>query len=199
MVKIFKIIILVLGLGISCGNAFAQKQSSNMAGKVISYSKNNQKQDKLTMPMLKSASRIIYGFSNGAVHPDYQYAGYIIVTPNEASLKIYHQSKVSYYGTQKLTAKQYSAFLNNLFSLGIKPNLEDPMMLCGGGVEDLTIEKNGKVIFKGEENETIVTTKGHLRDAFEPLLNKEMKAVYKDPTSTFDQPTDDFLDEIHIN
>lgn len=199
MAKIMRLIFVVLSLGLICGNVFAQKSSNRVAGDIIKFSKKNQKGESLTMPILKSATRIVYGFSNGSVHPDYQYQGYIIVTPSTVTLEIYHSSRECYSNLRSLTSKQYTTFLNNLYALGVKPNTDDPMMLDGAGVYELTIEKNKKVIFKGEENVTIVATKGSLRDAFEPLLDSEMKAVYKDPTTTFEQTTEDYFDDFTID
>lgn len=135
--------------------------------------------------MLKSATEISNGFSNGAVAPEFQYYGKIIVTPNNVTLKIINQSRVCYTQTRTITSRQYSDFLTRLYSLGIKKNTEEYIPMCGGGVYELTLKKGNKTIFEGSEDEEIITSKGRLSDPFLPLLDSDMMDVYHDPSSTF--------------
>lgn len=137
------------------------------------------------MQMLKSATKIEYGFNNGSVAPEYQYHGTIIVTPNYVTLNITNMSSLCYTETRNLTTSQYAFFLNSLYGLGIKPNPDEPLMLDGAGVYDINIQNGKSTLFKGIEYEDIVTTKGNLSDAFVPLLNSKMREVYNDPSSTF--------------
>ncbi len=181
-----KIGFLLFLVGFMVNQVSAQKISNDVVNAVKEYSKKKQKNEYLSMKLLRSATEIIYGFNNGSVAPDYHYQGYIIVKPNNVTLKIYHMSSVCYNSSKSITSSQYSSFLNNLFRLGVKPNPEEPLMLCGGDVTNIHIKKNNTTLFKGTEDEDIVTTKGRLSDAFEPLLDSGMKKVYDSPSVSFD-------------
>lgn len=88
-IKISILLLLLIG---SCSMAYSQNPSNKVFGAVKKYAKKNQKKELLPMLMLKSATEISYGFSNGAVAPEFQYYGKIIVTPNIVTLKIINQS-----------------------------------------------------------------------------------------------------------
>ena len=165
--------------------SYSQVPSNKVFGAVKEYAKKNQKKEFLPMLMLKSATEISYGFSNGTVAPEFQYYGKIIVTPNNVTLKIINQSRVCYTQTRTITSRQYSDFLTRLYSLGIKKNTEEYIPMCGGGVYELTLKKGNKTIFEGSEDEDIITSKGRLSNPFLPLLNSDMMDVYHDPCSTF--------------
>lgn len=164
---------------------YSQNPSNKVFGAVKEYAKKNQKKELLPMQMLKSATEISYGFSNGSVAPDFQYYGEIIVTPTYVTLKIINQSSVCYTRSISLTTKQYSSFLSRLYSLGIKKNSEDYIPMCGGGTYELIVKKGNKTLFKGSEDEDIITSKGRLSDPFLSLLDSDMLDVYHDPCSTF--------------
>ncbi len=186
MIKALKIILFLSCLGLMHVEAYPQKPSNRIVNAVKDFSRKSQKKECLSMQLLKSATKIKYGFNNGSVYPDYHYQGYIIVTPNKVTIEIHNRSRLCYSNSQHLTSKQYSKFLNNILSLGIKQNPDDPMILYGGGVYDILIQRNNKTLFNGVEDDDIVTTKGRLSDAFVPLLNTDMREVYNDPGSTFD-------------
>ena len=48
------------------------------------------------MQLLKSATKITYGFNNGSVAPGYADQGYIVVTLQDVTLKNYNQSSLCY-------------------------------------------------------------------------------------------------------
>ena len=183
------VLILLLSLiGFYTNDILAQEKLDNMVNAVKKYSKKNenpQKSGTLTRQILNTATKITYEFSNGSVHPDYQYLGYIIVTPINVTLEIYHNSKTCYSSTRNITREQYNKFLNSLMALGIHPNPDGPSMIPGAGTYYIQVKKNNKVLFEGQEFEEILTNKGHLGEPFEFLLNAEMKRVYNDPDSTF--------------
>lgn len=185
MKQILKQLMSVLIVALFIPSAYSQKPSNKVFGAVKEYAKKNQKKELLSMQMLKSATEISYCFSNGAVAPEFQYYGKIIVTPNNVTLKIINQSRVCYTQTRTITSRQYSDFLTRLYSLGIKKNTEEYIPMCGGGVYELTLKKGSKTIFEGSEDEDIITSKGLLSDPFLPLLDSDMMDVYHDPCSTF--------------
>ena len=189
-VLIFFCLIVVPAEGIS------QRISPGLARNLRGYAANNEKKNKITMQFLKSATEIIYGFNNGSVAPDYAYQGYIVVTPKTVTLDIYHRSSKCYSETETISSSEYSKFLNQLVALGIKDNPEDPLMLDGAGVFDIVIKKNGKILFKGAEDEDIVTTKGHLRDPFVSILSPSQKSIYDNPENAFAIDTEFYLDDI---
>lgn len=169
----------------TCFYASPQKPSHGVLRAAKEYVKKKQKTECLSMEMLKSATEISYGFSNGSVAPECAYYGRIMVTPKNVTLDIFHLSSLCYTRTRKLTAKDYTSFLSRLYSLGVKKNTEEYFPVCGGATFDLKIMKGKKVIFKGTEGEDIVTAKGRINEAFLPLLTSEMRNVYNDPSSTF--------------
>lgn len=195
MRAVLKIGLLLLSIGMISSEGFSQKPSNRIVNAVKSYSKKNQRKESVSMQMLKSATKIEYGFNNGSVAPEYQYQGTIIVTPNYVTLNITNMSSLCYTETRNLTTSQYTSFLNRLYGLGIKPNPEEPMMLCGAGVYYIHIQKGKSTLFKGIEDEDIVTAKGNLSDAFVPLLNSKMREVYNDPSSTFGMIIDIFPED----
>lgn len=140
----------------------------------------------VTMPLLKSATKISYGFSNGSVAPEYAYAGYISVSPQGVSLDIYHMSELCYSQSISLTSYEYNGFLKDLLALGIKSNDDGFGGLCGALGSDITIMKGTKKIFSGSEDEDITTSRGHLSDPFVKLLDAEMLEIYEDPSATFE-------------
>lgn len=192
---ILKMVFPIVCVGLISSEGFSQNPSTKIVNAVKNYSKKNQKKENVSMQMLKSATKIKYGFNNGSVAPEYQYQGTIIVTPNYVTLNITNMSSLCYTETRNLTTSQYSSFLNRLYGLGIKLNPDEPMMLCGGGVYDILIQKGNSTLFKGVEDEDIVTTKGNLSDAFVPLLNSKMREVYNDPSSTFGMIIDIFPED----
>lgn len=146
----------------------------------------NKNKSNLSMKLLKAASSITYSFSNGAVHPDCQYIGYITVTPNSVAMMIYHDSCVRYSESRALTKKEYNNFLNSVHALGIKKSSNtDIVPLCGGGASDIEIKRGNKILFEGSENLSITTTNGWLADPFSSILNESMERVYEDPSITF--------------
>lgn len=182
-----------------CILACSQTPANRVFEAVKEYvGKQQNPQKHLSMQLLKSASKIIYGFNNGTVHPDYHYQGYIIVTSTKVTLEIHNKSSLYYSNSKNLSSEQYSAFLNSLLKLGVKQNPNEPMMSCGGGGYDLTIKKNETVVFKGTEDEEIVTARGRLCDAFTPLLNIEMRNIYNNPSVTFDSSGDMYPDDYQI-
>lgn len=176
-------------------SVFPQKTSHQVFGMVKEYAKKNQKKELLPLQILKSATEIIYGFSNGSVAPEFQYYGEIIATPNNVTLNIINQSRVCYTRSRTLTSKQYSAFLTRLYSLGIKKNTEEYIPMCGGGVNELKLKRGEKIIFEYSEDEDIITSKGRLSDPFLPLLDPFMREVYDDPSITFGIIIDIFPDD----
>lgn len=185
MKQTLKLLLSLFLVALFYSTAFSQKPSNNVFGVVKEYAKKNQKKELLPMQTLKSATEIIYGFSNGSVAPEFQYYGEIIVTPNNVTIKIINQSRLCYTRGSTITSSQYSDFLTRLYSLGIKKNTEDYIPMCGGGVYELTLKKGSTTIFEGSEDEGIVTSKGRLSDPFLPLLDTCMRDVYDDPSSTF--------------
>lgn len=185
MRAVLKIGLLLLSVGMIPPEGFSQNPTSRIVNAVKNYSKKNQREEGVSMQMLKSATKIEYGFNNGSVAPEYQYQGTIIVTPNYVTLNITNMSNLCYTETRILTTSQYTTFLNSLYGLGIKPNPDEPIMLCGAGVHHINIQKGKSTLFKGIENEDIVTSKGNLSDAFVPLLNSNMREVYNNPSSCF--------------
>lgn len=193
--KNIKFIFILLCFGLIHTEAFPQKTSDILFDAVKNYSKKNKQKEYLSMQLLRVATEITYGFNNGSVASEAAYQGYIIVTHDDVTLNIFNLSSLCYSNTYNITSKQYTNFLTNLYALGIKANPDAPMVLCGGGVYDITINKGNKTIFKGIEDEDIVTSKGQLSDAFKPLLNAEMKKVYNDPSITFGTIIDIFPEE----
>lgn len=186
MGKLIKTAILLSCMAMFTNVLYSETPSKGIFDAVRDYTKNNQKKDCLTVPMLKSANEIIYGFSSGALSPKYAYYGTIVVTPNSVTLKIINMSTLRYTKTCKLTAKRYSNFLTHLYRLGVKKNSEEHIPMCGSGTCSITIKKDGKTIFEGVELEDIITANGMLSDAFEPLLSHDMQMVFEDPSSTFE-------------
>ncbi len=174
---------------------YSQKPSNRIVNAVKDFSKKNKKEESLTMQLLKSATQFKYGVNNWSVAPEFHYQGYIIVTPTSVMLNIYNMSSLCFTETEYLTTSQYASFLNRLYGLRIKTNPDEPLMLCGGGVYTILIQKNSSILFKGIEDEDIVTTKGRLCDAFLPLLNLHMRDVYNDPSSTFGTIIDIFPED----
>lgn len=140
MRKIFIIIALLVLIGFNSNQVNAQKISNDIVNAVKDFSKNKQSPEYISMKLLKSATQIMYGFNNGSVAPECQYQGYIIVKPNIVTLNIYHQSSLCYTRAKSLSSSQYSSFLNNLYRLGVKPNPEEPLMLCGGDDTNILIQ-----------------------------------------------------------
>lgn len=191
MTKIILIVFLVLSYGLF-SPIYAQTTTDKLIEEIKDYSKKSQK-NILSMQILKSASKIIYSFNNGTVHPDSYYVGYIVVTPNIVTLEIRHKSEVCYSNYRFITSDRYSIFLNALYSLGIKSNHGNQMFMTGDSVRYLTIESSSTVVFEGAENYDIVTTNGYICDAFEPLLTDAMRKAYNDPTSTFTVDEPDYI------
>lgn len=164
----------------------AQTTKLEVTKTVKEFVSNNKNKKSLSMQLLKSASSISYCFSNGAVNPDCQYVGYIIVTPNRVTMKIYHNSYEGYSDSRQLANKEYNNFINSLYALGIKEcSDEDIIPPCGAGCSDIEIKKGNKILFKGSENLSITTTKGSLDKPFCSILTESMKEVYEDPSITF--------------
>ncbi len=179
--------------------ALSQKKTKSYIDAIKEHAQKPSKTDakpdksgKVTLAMLKSATKITYGFGNGAVHPDYAYTGDIIVTPKNVTLTIYHDSSESYSNSVAISSTQYATFLNHLYSIGLKPNPDDPMMLCGGSPLTIKIQKGNQTLFAGTILEEIVTTKGFLGDPFVALLPDYMKEVFDNPGSTFAPNLDPF-------
>ncbi|MDE6553799.1 MAG: hypothetical protein K2K98_12710 [Muribaculaceae bacterium] len=186
-------LLILIGLGMLPSGAFGQKTKKEFIDAIKEHSqkpgktgKKQNKTDGVTLAMLKSATKITYGFGNGTVLPEYAYQGYIIVTPKSVTLEIYNNSRVCFSDTERLSTTQYATFLNRLYGLGLKPNPNDPMMLCGGTPDSIEIMKGNQTLFKGDINENIVTTNGYLYEPFKTLLPDYMKDVYEDPGSTFE-------------
>lgn len=198
MLKTIKILIAIfLCSSIMPFSVYSQKSSNEIVNAIKDFYKKDQKKEYLTLPLLKSATQFKYGFNNGSVAPEYQYQGYIIVTSSIVTLRIYNMSSVCYTKSRSITSAQYSTFINDFYRLGVKPNPDEPLMLCGGAVYDILILKNNSIMFKGIEDEDIVTTKGRLSDAFAPLLSSDMKQLYDDPTKIFD-PLNNSIQEFDI-
>ena len=154
------------------------------------------RQGQVTMRLLKSATEIKYGFNNGTVSPEYQYQGYITVTPGYVSLDIYHDSHLCHSDSESLSSNQYNEFLKKLYSSGLKRYHNEYGLPDGAGINYIEIKKDDSTLFKGTENSDIETTKGNLQDAFVFLLSPAMSAVYKDPTTTFHSVYDpDYLEK----
>lgn len=59
-------------------------------------------------------------------------------------------------------------------------------MLCVSTPNSVEIMKGSQTLFKVEENENIVTTRGYLYEPFKTILTDYMKDVLEDPGSTFE-------------
>lgn len=149
MRTVLKIGLLLLSIGMISSEGFSQKPSKRIVNAVKNDSEKNQRKESVSMQMLKSATKIEYGFSNGAVAPEGSYQGTIIVTPNDVTLDITHGSSLCYTETRNLTTSQYTSFLNRLYGLGIKPNPDEPIMLDGLGIE---LDPDGILMLYGSED-----------------------------------------------
>lgn len=180
-----KFILILLCISIPSFIVYSQKTSNKIFDTVKEYARKNRQKELLPMQMLKSATEISYGFSNGSVSPEYAYKAKIIVTPKYVILNIINQSSLCFTKSCSLTIKQYSDFITSLYSLGIKKNTEDYIPIYRGGSSELTIQNGDRTLFKGVKEKDFITSKGQLSDPFLTLLDKEMRAVYDDPSSTF--------------
>ena len=96
MKRYFKFVLLILCLELIGTDAFSQSTASSFTDAVKRFTDKNHKKECISMQLLKSAIKIIYGFNNGSVAPKYAYQGYIVVTLQNIALKIYNQSSPCY-------------------------------------------------------------------------------------------------------
>lgn len=185
MNQTLKLLISFIVVALAHSSTSAQKSSNKLFQAVKEYAKKNHKKELLSMQMLKSATEISYSFTNGSVAPEYQYYEEIIVTPQYVTLNVINQSNLCYSRSHTLTSRQYSDFLTKLYSLGVKKSTDEFIPMCGEGVSKLLIKNGDRIMFKGSEDEDIVTSKGRLSNPFLPLLNTEMRDIFDDPSSTF--------------
>lgn len=194
--KTLKFFALLLFLDLANFSALSQNASDHMFDVLKKFAKKaeNNKEDCISMLLLKSADEITFEFGSGPrPSEDMQYIGNIIVYPNSVILRIYNMSDVCYERALTLTSKQYSQFLSELYGLGIEENTDLPYMPTGIGPNSVIIQKGGKIIFSGTEYENIITTNGGLVGPFYNLLEVDMKSVFEDPYSTFLSNTDNLF------
>lgn len=158
--------------------------------------KTNKKDNHIiTNQMLEKATKVIYGFNNGSVAPEYQYQGYVEVTPVSLSLKIYNCSNITYSSSITITSQQYKSLLKAIYDLDIKKD-PDPYYCDGGDVYTLTIYHNSKKLFECDMEEYCASN-GNLGDVFYNILTPDMKKAYADPPLCTDDNTgEDIFDDI---